>query len=153
MNRLLALCLAAVALVAAGCGGDDKGDYTNDVREIAQELDESSAGADLRNVNSTKELADALRRAADLLDEAAGDLEDLDPPDEVSDAHGKLTDGARETADAFRRVADQAEGGSQEQVLASLNELLTSGGAKKLEQALTELEDKGYNVRDEEGEQ
>lgn len=144
--------LAAIALVAPGCGGDSGSDYEKDVREIGQKLQDSSVGQQLQDVKSPQQLADALRKAADLLDEAAVDLEDLDPPDEVADAHRKLTEGARETADAFREVADQAEGGNAQDVLRTLGTLTGSGGAKKLEEGLTELDEEGYDVRDEGGE-
>jgi hypothetical protein len=152
MSRLLAVCLAAAALVAAGCGGSSSDDYQNDVREIGQKLQDSSVGEELRNVESPQQLGEALRKAADLLDEAAADLEDLEPPDDAAAAHRKVTEGARETGEVFRTVADQAEGGNAQEVLSSLGQLTGKGGAKKLEEGLTELEEKGYDVRDEQGE-
>lgn len=151
MRRLVAA-LAIVALTAAGCGGDGGGDYANDVRDVGQKLQDSSVGKELQNVKSPQQLADALRKAAGLLDEAAAKLDELDPPDEAADAHRKLTEGARETADAFRKVADQAEGGNAQDVLSTLGQLTSSGGAKKLEEGLSELEKEGYDVRGDGGE-
>ena len=146
MRRLAALCLAATAL-AAGCGGDEGEDYESDVREVSQQLRDSDVGAELQNVRSGAELAATLRKAAGLLDDAAGDLGEIEPPDDAAAAHQKVIDGARETADTFREVARQARFGNAQDMLASLAQLTGSGGAVKLEQGLRELERKGYEVQ------
>ena len=143
------MALVALALIAGGCGGDEADDYAESVREIGQTLQDSDVGKQLQNVENPQQLAEALREAADLLDDAAADLEDLDAPGEVAEAHQKLTEGARETADTFRDVADRVEDGKAEDVLSLLGELTRGGGAKKLEEGLKELEAEGYDVREE----
>jgi hypothetical protein len=149
MRRTAALILATASLLAAGCGEDAKEEYSNDVKEVGQKLQESSVGEQLRNVQTADQLAAALVEAAKLLDDAAADLDELDPPDEVSGAHKKLTEGARETADAFRHVAEKTKSGDRRDVLSTIAEATQSGGVAKLEAGLRELEDKGYDVRDE----
>ena len=122
------------------------------MREIGQKLQDSEVGAELQNVRSGAELASALRKAAGLLDEAAADLDELEPPDDAAEAHEKVSAGASETADSFRDVAAQAQSGSSQDMLASLAQLTGSGGAVKLEEGLKELERKGYDVQTDEAE-
>lgn len=152
MHRIAALALATLSLLAAGCGDDSKDDYASDVREIGQKLQDSDVGNQLRNVQNAEQLAAALVEAADLLDGAASDLEELEPPDDVASAHETLTEGARETADAFRQVAEKTKSGNPRDVVSTIAQLTSSGGAAKLERGLRELEDKGYEVRAEGGE-
>jgi hypothetical protein len=151
MLRTLALFLAALALLGAGCGDDSKDTYSSDLRDVGQKLQDSSVGDELQSVKTPQELAAALNKAAGLLDDAAAELEDLEPPDDAANAHKKLTEGAHETADAFRQVAAKAESGNAQDVLSSISELTSSGGAAKLEAGLKELESKGYDVRNGDG--
>jgi hypothetical protein len=145
--RSLALCLAALALLAGGCGGDSKEDYENDFREAGERLEKQYG--DLEELfsgagNDPAKLADALDRSADAFDDAADELEDIEPPDDAKDPHEKLIEGARELADDFRSAA-----GQRDDLEALARTVQSSEGLPKISEAIEELKDKGYETGEE----
>jgi hypothetical protein len=113
--------VAAVAVLAAGCGGDDTSSaesWANDVCTAFSDWRDAvaSAGESLRTGPTT---GDDLEAAVDELEQAtedfADELRDLGPPEtdagqEAQDALDRLADDVDEDRDDIRTAVDGAEG-------------------------------------------
>jgi hypothetical protein len=145
MTHILALCLAALALLAGGCGdGVSKEDYQNDIEAAGNRLEKEYG--DISNIfqgvgNDPNKLAAALEKSARVFDGAATELEDIEPPDDAKDAHEKLTDGAKTLARDFRSAAKE-----KDDLAALATKVQASDGLQKLNEATEELKDKGYEL-------
>ncbi|MCW2925131.1 MAG: hypothetical protein JWM98_2535 [Thermoleophilia bacterium] len=94
-----ALAVLCAALVA-GCGGAmSKGDYQKEVRGIDKRVEK-----DLDALDSNDPSASDINKAESSIDKAANDLDDLDPPSKVKDAHKDLVDVVRDTSKLMGRV-------------------------------------------------
>ena len=140
--------LAAVALVAAGCGGTSKEDYEGELDQIGESLDEqlTEISRDVQSSGSLENAADDIEKGADALDEAAGDFDDIDPPDDAEDAHAKIVDGVEALAGDFREAADAARANDAATVLELFSDIEASEGFKKIDEARKQLKAEGYNV-------
>ena len=120
VQRVLLIPVAAAALIAAGCGGDDEDattewagdvcsaftDWTTEVRAAADSL----SGGNL----SRSGLEDAVGDVKDATDTLATDLGDLERPDtdagqEAKDALDKLADGIATEVQTIQNAATGAE--------------------------------------------
>jgi hypothetical protein len=148
LHSAIAIGLATVALVAAGCGGTSKEDYEKEIDGIGQTLDEqfTDIGRDIQSSGSLENAADDVEKGADALDDAAADLEDIDPPDDAEEAHAKIVAGVRSLADDFREAARAAGANDAQKVLDLFGNIEASEGFKKIQEARAELKDAGYNV-------
>jgi len=155
-KRLAALLVvASLGIVAAGCGGGgggggstSKADYLEQMQALGNQL--SSSFSDLGNAKPT-DLSSSValfNDVADALDDAGDKLDSVEPPDEVSDAHQKLVDGAHEAADDFRGLGDQLENAKLSELPQLLSQLNPANlaGFKKMQQAVNELKAKGYDL-------
>lgn len=154
----LAPLLAALALLAAGCGGsDDRGGATTDaqaeratyVQQLgrAQEtLDRTfrRIGARIRRGASAQEIGRSLSASAEALDDAAERFEEIDAPRDAQAAHAQLVAGLRELADEFSRSAADVRKGEIEAVADRLRRLPRSSGARKVDRATQRLARSGY---------
>ena len=116
-RRAGAVALAGAALVASGCGGDDESaedaeqaareEYVADVREALEPITTQSQVliGEAAQARSLQDLAKPLDQMERVYEDAAGDLSELDPPDEVADQHAELIDAHQDIA----RAAAQAE--------------------------------------------
>jgi hypothetical protein len=147
-RRAWAALLAALALVAAGCGGTSKDDYEKKVDAVGKTLDDqfTEIGRDIQSAGSLPKAAGDVEKGADALDEAAADLDDIDPPDDAKDAHEKIVGGVELLADDFRAASKAAASNDTAKVLELLGGLETSKGFKQITQARNELKDAGYDV-------
>ena len=151
MKRAATLCLAALMLVAAGCGGDDDGtskeDYEKEVREAGQTLEKTftNIGASISGAGSPKEAAAKLDEGADALEKTSGDLGDIEPPSDIEDSHDELVEGLDELADEFRNGADAAEEGDPTKLREFATSLSRSEAVQKIQSAGEEIEKKGYD--------
>ena len=117
---LAAALLLALGTVAAACGGGGGNKLT--LEEYFQKLDsvqeqadatfatqEASTGEPSQDA-SGEELAAFLRdnvtSSADVLRDAAADVNDLEPPDEVADAHSDIAAAINDLVAAFDDLAD-----------------------------------------------
>lgn len=155
MSRIALLLLvgASLGLAAAGCGGGgssgaplSKDEYESRMQALQKEL--SSFGSAFENLSDPAELTDALREGADLLDEAAGKLEDIEPPDEIREAHERLAPGARAVADFFREVSDRLEKAKLAELPEIVEELnpAENEALKGFQEAIEEIRSKGYEI-------
>ena len=149
-RRRLAPLFCVLALVAAGCGGSDsKDDYVKEFNQVGATLEKtlSDIGSQLSATTDTKKIAGSIENGAKALDSAAKDLDAIDPPSDAEDAHSKIIAGIRDLAGTFRKSAAQAKAGDLRKMAATLSGLNSSAGAKKIQDAQSELKDKGYKVR------
>jgi ATP-dependent exoDNAse (exonuclease V) beta subunit len=155
MSRLLVLALAALALLAAGCGGDGNGgDETLSTTEWANELcgaittwTESlqSAAEPLTGGNISRE---ALQEAADDAEsstqEFTEDLEDLGRPDTESGQEAKdLLDGLDEQLDDdLQEIQTAVEDANASNILPTVSKVSASLGemAEQISATFDELD-------------
>ena len=150
MTRFLALGLAVLALIAAGCGGTSKEDYEEEIDRVGKTLDEqfTEIGRDIQASGSLENAAGDVRKGAEALDEAVAGLEDIDPPDDAEDAHAKIVDGVAALADDFREAARAASANNAPKVIELFGDLESSEGFKKILEARRDLRDAGYDVEE-----
>lgn len=150
MTRVLTLCLAALALLAAGCGGDDgsnKEDYEKEVRAVGATLERTfgELGSSISGSGSTEQAATKLEEGAASLDKAAADFRDIEPPSEIEASHDKIVSGLEGLADEFRKGAKAAEGGDLEKLLEFAQGLQSSDAVRQVTEAGNDIESKGYD--------
>lgn len=147
---LLAACLLAVALFGAGCGGgasDD--DYEQGLERVQSHLDEASAASRASGeTTDVEERRAKLGEAAEAIQAAATEAEELEPPDDAADEHEALAEALQEYADVFVRLAKMgANDPAETEVYSQAGEV-----AERLDKASRDLEEAGYAVSKDEGE-
>lgn len=150
MTRVLTLSLAALALLAAGCGGDDgssKEDYEREVQTVGDTLQRTfgELGSSISGSGSTEQAATKLEEGAASLDKAAADFRDIDPPSEIEDSHNQIVSGLEALADEFRKGAQAAEGGDLQELLQFAQGLQGSDAVRQVTEAGNDIESKGYD--------
>lgn len=143
----LPLCLLMLgAAPAAGCGGDElsEEDYTNQVQEAIAPVVETSQTlvTEATQAKSVEELGAPLGEAASTYGETASTLEDIEPPEDVTDLHERLVTAHEQIADSASAAANAAEDGDQ----AGVEPFREAGDAYRteLESLVGEYQDKGY---------
>ena len=148
LSRPAAAMLAVLALVAAGCGGTSKEEYEEQIDEIGTELDRqfTGIGREIQGSGSLRKAAPEVDNGAEALDEAADDLEDVEPPDDAQAAHNKIVAGIRTLANDFRKAARAAASNDTKALLELFGNIGASKGARTIAEARKDLEDAGYDV-------
>ena len=110
--------LAALALLASGCGGKarlTKAQYQQRVNQIGRQLSDTLnktfSSPQLQNPNSLKDAADVIRRGQRNLQDAAKRFAALNPPEEIESIHGQFVRGLEHFARDFGRFAQVTEKG------------------------------------------
>ena len=113
----LGLALAALANACGGGGGLSAEEYFQELRAIADEAEQKATAA----VPSDEEAASStldeqkqtgiefLASLVSIYEEATGRVEDLNPPDDIQDAHDDLVAAVEELTSTFGDLADQAQ--------------------------------------------
>jgi hypothetical protein len=149
--RALALSLAAAgALVVAGCMGDarerlSKAEYEETVRTAYADVQEAFRQT---NVDDVSELPPRIEAAQDELREAAGELEDVDPPDEVEAENAQIAEAMRAYADDLDGLLEAAERGDTIAVAEFSSRVATNDAVVAMMEAAERLKFKGYDVGD-----
>lgn len=138
MPAALTALLATVALVAAGCGGEDDAaktaraeeglsqeQYVAEVREAIRPIATESQKLITQATEASRiqDLAQPLGDAQQAYQDATDQLESLEPPSEVEDLHGRLVQAQQVIADA----AEAAERGAQRGDRQGLEEFRRAG--------------------------
>jgi hypothetical protein len=136
--RFVALGLATVALVAAGCGAADKNAYVKQVNKAEQALTSS-----LTAMSSGTDPA-TLDKGGAAIEAAAADFGKITPPDDAKHAHGEIIDGLHKLAGTMHDAADAARAKDLDKLNQILQGFQSSAGARELQAAQDELKAHGY---------
>lgn len=150
--RALALLLlaAAAALVLAGCSGEGrerltKAEYEERVRSVYAGVQEAFRQT---NVTDRGELADRVSDAQEELRRAAGDLEDVEPPDEVEAENAQIAEAMRTYADDLEPLREAAERGDSGAIANFNSRVATNDAIVAMMEAAERMKFKGYDVGD-----
>jgi hypothetical protein len=150
-RRALALFVAAAgAFVFAGCAGDEgerltKTEYEERVRTVYAGVQEAFRAT---NVTDPRELADRVGDAQDELRDAAGELEDVDPPEEVEAENAQIAESMRAYADDLDGLREAAERGDSTAISDFNSRVATNDAIVRMMEAAERLKFKGYDVGD-----
>ncbi|HEX8206962.1 MAG TPA: hypothetical protein VF587_12955 [Solirubrobacteraceae bacterium] len=112
MRRTVSICVLAAAF--AGCGGDDKlstDEYRSKLREICAESDKKTDQVSEPTRATPEAIANYLQRLRDVNADTIEEVEELEPPDELADAHERALDANREGREKVDAVIEELEGG------------------------------------------
>jgi hypothetical protein len=134
-----------VMLALAGCGDDrlSKREYEQKVRsEYAhvQEAFRATGGAE------GADLAARIEDAQEQLRDAADELDDEEPPQEVEAENAQLVDGMRRYADSLDRLRNAAAGGDQEVLDAATAQIGQNEAVEQMAEAAERMKFKGYDL-------
>jgi multidrug resistance efflux pump len=155
--RRVFLPTAAALVLLAGCGGDgggplSKADYQTELERATTAVEQAftKLSESLQNVSEEKgsleDAADEVTNIQDELRSAADGLDDVEPPENVSEAHDTLIDGMRRLADdldEMKTALEEGDAGKLQEISSGFENLESS---KLLERATNDLEAAGYKL-------
>ena len=136
---------AALGLLVGGCGGSSpkplsKADYVKQMQTIGRSL--STSINSVSTVTSPKQAATALTKVQGDLNAAADEMEKITPPDDIKDAHEKLTQAVSDFADELQPIIDKLNNGN----LSALAGVTTLKAFKDLQAAAAQITKAGYKI-------
>jgi hypothetical protein len=154
MRRAGVIVLAAiVASIASGCGGGggggdrlSKSEYEQKMSAIGKELQDASAGIDLTNTSDLDRLADEVGKFRVRLEDAANDVDDLNPPENAEEETAKIADALHAFADEFDTMEKAARKGDVAALQKAQQAVVSEG--TEAQEAAKDLKDKGYDIGD-----
>jgi chromosome segregation ATPase len=139
---------AVLAVVAAGCGGDErlsKSEYEQRMQEIGSELETASSSlGDLSQTGNLERLADRIAEFRDRLEDGASDIDDLNPPEDAETETQEIADSLQAFADAFGEMEQAARDGAVQELQQAQQEIAREGA--EAQRAADALEAKGYDI-------
>lgn len=130
LSRILLVAFAAVALIAAGCGGDteEKNDYVDQVNkaqtEFADQVTKLSTAITSTSSSSTDQKTIESYQTA--VDGVVKDLEGITPPEDVKAEHQQLVDAMSTYGESVGAALEDLQGGSAQDRLKAATELQTA---------------------------
>ena len=120
--RLPARLLAVLAgLLLAACGGDEAmstEDYRAELRKICQESDRQTEQVSEPTRATAEAIADYLQRLRDVNARTIERVEDLEPPEDLQEAHNNALEANREGREKVDEVIEELQkGGDPAQIL------------------------------------
>jgi hypothetical protein len=155
MRSPLLVLLMLVALVGAGCGGDDGGgagkttsneDYGKQLAQAGQTLQKTFSDIGDESGSSSTQIANRLDQAAKAIDDSVKDFQAITPPPAAKAAHAKIISGLQDIADVCRQGADAARKKDSAGLAKALKGLSAGSGLAKITEAQKELQAKGITV-------
>ena len=149
MTRTLALTLALVALLLAGCGGKSEQSVTK--QQYEQRLDRIGndlykAANALGQSTATQIFNDGIGQLQDVLDDAADELDGVQPPGAAAQhANDRLVSAYRDLADEFDKVKD-ARRESFPRAVTALQAVQRSEAARATIRAANDLRKLGFEI-------
>jgi hypothetical protein len=143
---------AAIAIAAAGCGGGgggggdrlSKSEFEQKMSGIGDDLQQASSGIDLSNTKDLDKVADAVAAFKTKLEDAANEVDDLNPPADAEEETGKIADALHAFADEFGNMEKAARNGDLGDLQKAQQAVITEG--TEAQRAAQALKDKGYNI-------
>lgn len=132
LSRLLTTLVAALlcAALVAGCGGGpSKAEYEKDVKKIGNAVEK-----DIDKLDSGQPSAKDIESAQESIEQAADDIDELEPPAEVEKLHDDLVKTLNDTAELLGRLGPLMEKATKdpqslgEDEMKSMNEITTDFG-------------------------
>jgi hypothetical protein len=149
---LLLVALGATAVLAA-CGGDggnalSKQEYDQRMQQIDAQLEQEAGKFDSADSNqSLEDLAGLVGDFQARVRDAAGEMDDLEPPAAIADEHDRLVQQTRRFADQLdnlKEAVDEGDAAKIQQVGAEIQETTR----KQLVAAAKAIEAEGYDIGD-----
>lgn len=134
-----------VALVVAGCGGDErltKEEYAEKVRAVYADVE----GAFQATNVPPGELAPKIEAAQEQLRDSADELDGVEPPEDVEAEHSQLIDGMRRYADALDRLRNAAQRGDLRTVEDFNSRVGQNEAVEQMAEAAERMKFKGYDL-------
>jgi uncharacterized phage infection (PIP) family protein YhgE len=139
----------AIATLAAGCGGGGDGlskeEYEQRMQEIGGTLDEVTAGLE-QQPESLDQLATGIADIRTEAQQAADQLDDIEPPEEIAAAHARLHEGLHQFAEDLGELEQAVENGELQEIQQLAQALASSEGIEQVTSATNEIESKGYDI-------
>jgi hypothetical protein len=154
VTRALVL-LTAAAVLGAACGRTSpltKAQYERQVSQIVKQLsttlDSTFASPKLQNPSSLKEAGDILARGGKSMEESAGRLDRLNPPEQITSIHKQLVEGIRDFAAAFGNFAQSTAKGDLPAIQRFGQQVSdqTLPAMVEIQHALDALKAKGFDI-------
>lgn len=117
----------AVALTAAACGGGGSDsltleEYFDEIEALDKRFNEDSDALDAAfNSDDLDEIKGAFEDGAANVEEFVNELDSIDPPDEVQEAHDEAVSAGGELVTAFKAMSDDVQNVESVDDLVSLN--------------------------------
>ena len=138
--------IVLVALALGACGGGDgrlsKEEYEDKVRSVYAEVQEAFARTNV----APEELADRVEAAQEQLREAADELEDMQPPEEVEAENAQIVLGMRAYAEDLDRLRNAAEQGDERTIEDFNARLAQNESVEQIGAAAERMKFKGYDL-------
>ena len=151
--RALLLAAAATALIAggAGCGGGGENEeYADEIQGVVEPLDSElrEIGDTVTGSRSIEEVAKAVNAFEAEIAETVNELEAIDPPPDVEQAHELLIGAFAAFNRAVMRLSQAAESGSATAIIATAEQLQAATRRLRTQLGETEqrLQDAGIEV-------
>jgi uncharacterized phage infection (PIP) family protein YhgE len=145
---LLAVLLAIATLAGWGGGGGDalsKEEYEQRMQKIGGTLDEVTAGLE-QQPESLDQLATGIADIRTEAQQAADELDDIEPPEEIAAAHARLHEGLHQFAEDLGELEQAVENGELQEIQQLAQALASSEGIQQVTSATNEIESKGYDI-------
>jgi PBP1b-binding outer membrane lipoprotein LpoB len=145
MPRTRRLLILVSAVVLAGCGGDErlsKQEYAEKVRSEYADVQKAFQATDV----PPGELAARVKAAQLQLRESADELEDVEPPEEVTTEHEQLIGGMRRYADDLDRLRNAAERGDSRTIDDFNARIAQNEAVEQMAEAAERMKFKGYDL-------
>lgn len=124
MLRLALALLATAALTLSACGGEDteNSEYVEQVRQVTAQLVQSASSLRPEG-GSPKQIAANLDRVSDRYEQAAEDLGEIEPPEEVAALHEQLVSQLTTLQDQTANAANQVRAGGAASAVGAIGRL------------------------------
>ena len=130
--RVAAICVAALALVAAaGCGSDTKesNDYVSEINKVQTDFANSVQKVGTSSSAGSDPAAAAKKTFSNLssaIDKVIADLKGIDAPDKVKDLHNDLISEMEQFNSQVKSAADSLDSKDPQAILKAQSEFATS---------------------------
>ena len=148
-GKTLGVLATGLVVLVAGCGGGgggrlSKSDYEQKLKSEGSQLKTAFSAVDLEKSSNINDLTTKLTNLQQELDQAASDIEDLEPPKDVEADNQKLADALHNAADKFGELKDAAKAQDQQRMQKISQEVATVLQEGKA--AADDLKAKGYDI-------